>query len=122
MQANASVMARLFASGHAVDIVLAVIALELVWLVTRRGWCPIDAILGLGPGVLMLIAVRAALTGQDWQWIASTLILSFPIHLLDLANRSQRIVRPGVRNRRAGRSIRNSTSDRRSRRRASADR
>ena len=79
-------MAWLFASGHAVDIVLAVIALELVWLI-GRGWPPRDAVLRLGPGALMLLALRGALTDADWWWIALPLALSFPVHLADLARR-----------------------------------
>lgn len=79
-------MTWLFASGHAVDLVLAVIAAEAVWLV-RRGWRAADAALRLVPGALMLVALRAALTGLDWPWIAVPLALSFPVHLADLARR-----------------------------------
>ena len=81
-----SAMGWLFASGHAVDIVLAVIAVELVWLV-RSGWRPSSAVLRLAPGALMLAALRSALTGADWYWIALPLALSFPVHLADLARR-----------------------------------
>lgn len=88
-------MARLFASGHAVDIVLAVIVVELAWLITWGGWRSADALLRLGPGALMLVALRAALIGQHWYWIALPLMLSFPIHLADLANRARRVSRPG---------------------------
>lgn len=66
---------------------LAVIAIELVWLVGRGGWRVDDALLRLGPGALMLVALRNALTGLDWPWIALPLILSFPVHLADLARR-----------------------------------
>ena len=83
-------MTWLFASGHAVDIVLIVIAAELMWLVGRGGWRLTDAALRLAPGALMLVALRAASTAQDWYWIALPLILSFPIHLADLANRPRR--------------------------------
>ena len=91
-------MAWLFASGHAVDVVLAVIAVEFAWLSGRRGWRASDAFLRLAPGALMLVALRAALTGQDWRWIALPLLLSFPVHLADLA-------RTGPGRRRAPRSI-----------------
>lgn len=80
-------MAWLFASGHAVDVVLAVMAVELIWLTARRGWPIADVILRLGPGALMLVALRVALTGSDWRWIALPLLLSFPIHLADVARR-----------------------------------
>lgn len=79
-------MAWLFASGHAVDVVLAVIAGEAAMLTRSRGWRPTDALLRLLPGALMLVALRGALTGEDWRWIALPLLLSFPIHLADLAS------------------------------------
>jgi len=82
-------MAWLFASGHAVDIVLAVMAVELVWLTARRGWLMGAALLRLGPGALMLLALRGALTQLDWPWIALPLLLSFPLHLADITRRPQ---------------------------------
>lgn len=81
-------MTWLFASGHAVDIVLAVIAVELGWLVSAGGWRLKEAALRLAPGALMLLALRGALAGLDWAWIALPLLLSFPVHLADLAQRS----------------------------------
>lgn len=73
-----------FASGIAVDIVLVVIAVEAVWLRLRQRW-PLMAILcRLMPGTLMVLALRAALAGHDWVWIAVPLTLSFPFHLIDL--------------------------------------
>lgn len=77
-------MAWLFDSGHAVDVVLIVMGIELVWLVLAAKWRMLDAALRLAPGALMLLALRCALTGADWQWIALPLILSFPFHLADL--------------------------------------
>lgn len=74
----------LFASGHAVDIVLVVIGVEFVWLVSARKWRPINAALRLLPGALILLALRAALTGSDWRVIALFLLLSLPVHLADL--------------------------------------
>lgn len=82
-------MAWLFASGHAADIVLAVMAIEFAWLTGRRGWGLSDALLRLGPGALMLLALRGALVGLDWRWIAVPLLLSFPIHLADLGRRTR---------------------------------
>ncbi len=83
-------MAGLFASGHAVDIVLAVIVVEAAWLVARTKWRASDAFLCLAPGAMMLLALRGALTGQDWRWIALPLLASFPLNLADLARRSRR--------------------------------
>lgn len=76
----------LFASGHVVDLVLAVLAAEFVWLVLR-GNRALDVGLGLSAAVLMMLALRAALTGAAWPWIALPLVLSFPLHLADLGRR-----------------------------------
>jgi multisubunit Na+/H+ antiporter MnhE subunit len=84
-------MTWLFVEGHAVDIVLLVLAIELGWLVRKGGWRVSDAFLRLAPGAFMLLALRAALTGQDWRWIALPLILSFPVHLIDLARSTSRL-------------------------------
>jgi uncharacterized membrane protein AbrB (regulator of aidB expression) len=82
-------MAWLYASGHAVDVVLLVIGVELGWLVWRASWRFSDALLCLAPGALMLLALRAALTGLDWRWISLLLLASFPLNLADLARRSR---------------------------------
>lgn len=76
-------MTALFASGHAVDLVLGVLLIEALWLVVR-GAAPLAVLLRLAPGALMLVALRAALVGLDWRWIALPLLLSFPLHLADL--------------------------------------
>ena len=77
-------MVWLFASGHAVDIVLAVLGIELVWLIAGAKWPVTKALLCLVPGALMLLGLRAALIGLDWRWIAVPLLASFPINLADL--------------------------------------
>lgn len=76
-------MTEFFTSGHAVDVVLAVLVLEglvLIW----RGRRAINVFAALVPAVLMMIASRAALTGASWPWIAIPLAAAFPVHLLDL--------------------------------------
>ncbi len=79
----------LFASGHAIDIVLAVVALEmgLGVCVLGRHRAKLDLLFALAPGFLLLLALRAALTGAGALWVAAFLIASFPIHLIDLARR-----------------------------------
>lgn len=78
-------------SGRAVDVVLAVIAVEfvgLVWLGRgRTGRTALDWFFALMPGVMLLLALRAALVGLEWPWIASLIALSFPFHLIDLWRR-----------------------------------
>lgn len=78
-----------FASGHAVDVVLAFIAMEALVLL-RRGWSFGDAALLLLPAICILMALRAALVGAAWPWIAVPLALALPVHLLDLARRDRR--------------------------------
>jgi hypothetical protein len=77
-------MAAVFASGIAADIILVVIALEALWLRLRQRWQLVAILCRLMPGALMMVALRAALTGQAWPWIALPLTLSFPFHLADL--------------------------------------
>lgn len=77
----------MFASGHAADLVLAVLVVEGTWLVAARHWAVRDAVLCLLPGGLMMVALRAALTGLAWPWIAVPLALSFPVHLADVRSR-----------------------------------
>jgi hypothetical protein len=80
------IIEQFFASGRAVDVVLFVLAAEAIWL--RRRGCNWATILpALAPAVLMMIALRAALTGQHWLWIALPLALAFPVHLVDLRRR-----------------------------------
>ncbi|MDY7097124.1 MAG: hypothetical protein SXU28_03200 [Pseudomonadota bacterium] len=80
-------MEWLFASGHGADIVLAVLALEAVWL-KSRGWQWRTLAGMLGPAVLMIFALRCALVGAAWYWIAIPLAASLPLHLMDLRARS----------------------------------
>lgn len=75
-----------FTSGHAADLVLAVLLVEAIWLKTRR-WS-FARIIGLvGPAVFIVLALRAALVGAGWEWVAALLALSFPLHLMDLRAR-----------------------------------
>lgn len=83
-------IANFFESGHAADLVLAVLALEAIWL-KSRGWS-LGKIIGLvGPAVFIVLALRAALVGADWEWVAVLLALSFPLHLMDLKARLSQI-------------------------------
>ncbi len=82
-------MTWLFASGHAVDVVLAFMAIEAIWLASRK-WAPLDIALMLSPGVLMLVALRFALTNAHWLLVATALTLSLPLHLADLRRRGRR--------------------------------
>lgn len=77
----------LFEYGHAADIILGVLAIEAGWLVLGRRW-NLLAMLGLlGPAALIVLGLRAAMTGADWWWIALPLAASLPLHLMDLRSR-----------------------------------
>jgi len=80
-------VAAFFVEGHAVDAVLGVLGLEAVWLAARRRTDVIPALL---PAVPILLALRAALTGDSWPWVAGWLALSLPVHLWDLSRRLKR--------------------------------
>ena len=79
-------MDEFFASGHAVDVVLAVLLVEAIWLKLRGGiWT--DIVAALMPAVLMMLALRAALTGMAWPFVSIPLAFAFPVHLYDLRRR-----------------------------------
>lgn len=79
-------MEEFFASGRAVDVVLVVLAVEAIWLKFRGNvWA--DIVPALLPAVLMMISLRAALTGMAWPFISVPLALAFPVHLYDLRRR-----------------------------------
>lgn len=85
-------IAPFFASGHAADLVLAVLLLEAIWLKLGRGW-GLAKIAGLiGPAVFIVLALRAALVGAGWEWVAVLLAFSLPLHLMDLRGRLARDV------------------------------
>ena len=76
-----------FASGQAVDLVLAFMAVEAIILVLVKRRTPITVLLTILPGAVMMLALRAALTGAGWQWVAIWLTVSLPLHLADLRHR-----------------------------------
>lgn len=80
-------LAGFFASGRAVDLVLLVMLAEAAWLILRQRRPVVDVLLALLPGALILLALRAALVGAPWPWIALWLALSFPVHAADMARR-----------------------------------
>ena len=63
-----------------------VLLAEAAWLIRVRNWPARAALPRLLPGALMMLALRAALTGAGWPWIALALALSYPAHLADLAH------------------------------------
>jgi hypothetical protein len=79
-------MTDLFGSGHAIDIAIAVLALEVLLLcgVMRRGLALLPTLLaGLG----LLLAWRVAHGGATWFWIALPLMAAGVAHGWDLWQR-----------------------------------
>ncbi|AWW75527.1 hypothetical protein CD351_13910 [Erythrobacter sp. KY5] len=76
-----------FSSGHAADLVLALLAAEAVWLWRVKGWRWARIAGLIGPAVFIVLALRAALVGAGWEWVAVLLALSLPLHLMDLRGR-----------------------------------
>jgi len=88
-------MQALFDSGRAADLVLLALALEAAGLWVLRRFA------GQGPGLAPLLpfllagaafalALRAALTGAGWAWVALPLLAAFAAHLWDVAGRWRR--------------------------------
>ena len=85
-------MQDLFASGRIGDLILAVLVAEAVLLALLHArW-------GLGPGLrrmaanlvagaALVVALRGALAGSDWMWIAIALSVALLAHATDLIGR-----------------------------------
>ena len=85
-------LAEFFSSGLAADLVLAVMFLEgcvLCWVRRQggRGFSPRTIIISLLPGACLVLALRGALVGAWWGWIALALFASLLAHLADLRQR-----------------------------------
>jgi hypothetical protein len=85
-------MSQLFASGRIVDLILGFVALEALLLgryarhaAPRLPWRLL--LLGLVPGVALLLALRASLRGAPWPTIALCLTVALAAHLIDLRQR-----------------------------------
>jgi hypothetical protein len=85
-------MEDLFSSGRIVDIILAILAIEVLTLSIWRAKSGIQRraatlVIAALPGAFLLLALRAALSGAGWRWMLLWLAASFPAHLADLWRR-----------------------------------
>ncbi len=85
-------MAALFESGRIIDFILAFAAVEAILLVAYRrrvgGGMPAgDVIVCILPGVMLMLALRAALAEAAWPWIALCLVGALAGHFADLRRR-----------------------------------
>ena len=88
-------MSDLLAPVHIVDLILLLVLVEAVVLLrvhARSGGAisPGPLIANLASGASLLLALRAALGGTGWTWIALALFASLLAHLLDLGLRWRR--------------------------------
>jgi hypothetical protein len=82
----------LFASARIVDLILVLVAIEAAALLaygraTGRGVPPSGLLPNLLSGALLLLALRCALAGTAWEWMALSLGAALVAHLLDLRQR-----------------------------------
>jgi hypothetical protein len=85
-------ISELLGGGRIADLVLAVLLIEAVALTayhrrTRRGLVPAAVVLNLAAGAALLLALRGALVGAGWGWIALALAGALAAHLADLRQR-----------------------------------
>ncbi|RAI57709.1 hypothetical protein DOO78_18070 [Roseicella frigidaeris] len=88
-------MQALFSSGRVVDLALALMLVEAVALLALRrsrggGLAPAELLAFLLAGAGLLLALRAALVGAAWEWVALPLVLALLAHLADLGLRWRR--------------------------------
>ncbi len=82
-------MAYAIQSGHLIEAILAFTVIEWLMLAmyhrhTGRGVAPADVSRNLLSGLFLMLALREALVGGWWGWIAACLGASFLAHLGDL--------------------------------------
>ena len=82
-------MQALISTGRIVDVALLAMALEacviLAWRVrTGGGIAPLPMLVNFAAGGGLLLALRAALTAENWEWIAIPLAAALAAHLGDL--------------------------------------
>lgn len=85
-------MSTLFASGLIIDLILAGMLLEgaLLLYFSRSGrrWTDrMSILLNLLSGAALLLALRAALVGAAWPWIALWLLAALVAHAADTIRR-----------------------------------
>jgi uncharacterized membrane protein YobD (UPF0266 family) len=88
-------MMALFSTGRVVDLILLFIFLEAVFIAIHRGKTGRGVRLrevasGILSGVFLLLALRCALVGERWPWIATWLLAALIAHFADLAGRRPR--------------------------------
>jgi hypothetical protein len=82
-----STLQHLIESGIAIQIAIGLILVEISVIMWFRRQVPRAVILGLAPGLCLMLALLTALKGGDWRMIAFWVTVSLPFHLIDLRAR-----------------------------------
>jgi hypothetical protein len=85
-------LARFFANGRVADLLLVVMAIEFAALTITapskaRAGRALDLVFTLAPGACLTVALRMALTGASWPWVALWVTAALPFHVADLLRR-----------------------------------
>jgi hypothetical protein len=85
-------MIELFSSGRIADLILALMMLEALILVVlaarvSRGIAMLDVLWNILAGAGLMLALRGALVGLHWGWIATPLLLALGFHGVDVWRR-----------------------------------
>ncbi len=75
---------QLIESGVAIEIAIGLIVIEMIAVLWLRRKACLAVLLGLIPGLCLMLALLTALKGGDWRVIALWITASLPFHLLDL--------------------------------------
>ncbi len=82
-------LAQWLSSGHAIDLILVIVAVEVVlvraWVRQQGRRLALHELIGpVGAGIFLMLALRTALVGGAPELIAGFLLGSLPAHLYDL--------------------------------------
>ena len=83
-------MEPFFSSGRIVELILGLVLLEALLLIVLRRWHGMSLVSVLGnllAGACLLLALRVALVGADWRWLALALLGALLGHGLDIMGR-----------------------------------
>lgn len=88
-------LAQAFASGAVIDWLMLLLVVEgcvLVVILRGKGLGPalVDASCIVVPGLLLMLAIKLALTDADWRAIGAVLAAAGLVHALDVARRLRR--------------------------------
>jgi hypothetical protein len=81
-----------FVSGRAIDLIIICMIVQALVLTayfrkTGLGVAPQEFLPNLLSGAFLMLAVRCALTGAWWGWVALLLLSSLAAHLADMRRR-----------------------------------